>query len=181
MMREPSEQLNRLARVMQWFCLSALAIVLLAATFTGIQALADPSSVVRYLPNTALYAEQITRTQIIIAVGVNVLTILLICRGLYALWVMFGAFRIGDMISPHTSSLMRTAGGAFLGAAIWGMIANTLTILILTATNPAGERQLTIGLSSDQLFPMLLAGVLFAIGHVMTVAAEIDAENREFI
>ena len=178
---KPPEQLDRLAQVMQWFCLTALAVVALAAAFAGIQLLGDPALATSYFPNAGLYAERITGTQIGLSLAVNLLTILLVCRGLYALWAMFGAFRIGDLISTHTSSLMRQAGGAFLSAAIWSMIANTLTILILTANNPAGERQLAIGLSSNQLFPVLLAGVLFAIGHVMKVATEIEAENREFI
>lgn len=181
MQQEPPRKLVRVSRTMQWFCVGAIVLVLIGAADAVMRVMADPGALATFFDGGNVHAERITMTQAVLAVLVNAPTIALIAYALYALRALFGAFRKGDLVSPRTADLMRRAGGAFVLAAVWGAIAHTLSILLLTLNNPVGERVLTIGLSSDQLFPLLLAGVLFAIGHVLSVAAAIEAENRAFV
>ncbi|MBO6638928.1 MAG: hypothetical protein JJ920_11860 [Roseitalea sp.] len=176
------EELKRLSRLMQWTCLIAIAAVLVAVTYSAVEVVINPGAVAGYFDgNAAIHGDRITRTQVVLAVAVNLLTIALVCRALFALWQMFGAFRAGHVLHRRTGRLIRSAGTNFLGAAVWGIVANTLTVLILTINNAPGERQLNLNLSTDQLFPLLMAGTLFAIGHVLSVAAAIDEENRAFV
>lgn len=176
------EELKRLSRLMQWICLIAITAVLVGSTYAVVQVLISPAAVADYFDGqAAVHGDLVTRTQIVLAVAVNLLTVAFVCRALFALWLVFGAFRAGHLMQRRTARLIRSAGSNFLGAALWGIVANTLTILILTIGNAAGERQLSIDLSTDQLFPLLMAGTLFAIGHVLSVAASIDEENRAFV
>lgn len=181
MQQTSPDELVRISRIMQWFCLGVAAIILLGAGYAVVRVLADPAALAGFFDGANLNADRITATQAALTALVNAPTIALIAYALLALWMLFGAFRKGDLVSPRAANLMRRAGVAFALAAIWSVIAHTLSVLLLTLNNPVGERQLAIGLSSDQLFPLLLAGVLFAIGHVLSVAAAIEAENRAFV
>lgn len=181
MQMTPPDALMRVSRTMQWFCLLALAVIVVGATFGAVRSLVDPGTIAEFYAGAGLLAERITRTQVVLAMLVNAPNLVLIAYALIALWKLFGAFRAGDLVSRATATLMRRAGGAFVLAAVWGVIAHTLSLLVLTINNPEGQRQLSIVLSSDQFFPLLLAGVLFAIGHVLSIAAAIDDENRAFV
>jgi len=176
----PSD-LRRLSAFMRWFCLIALLLLVLAAIVLGLGTLANPSSIADRFPDARIYPELIGRGRIALVLGINAISVILICSALLALRDMFGAFQRGDILTEGTATLMRRAGGYFLAAALWGVLAETLTILVLTAVNPAGEKQLSVGFSGEALFPLLLAGVLFAIGQVLTMAAAINAENKEFV
>lgn len=174
-------ELRRLSAVMRWFCLIALLLIVLVMVVIGLGILANPGSVADHYPGAQLYPQLIGRGQIVLILAINVIAVILICSALLALWDLFGAFERGDILTARTAALMRRAGGYFLAASLWGVVAETLTILVLTAPNPAGEKQLSVGFSGDDLFPLLLAGVLFAIGQVLTMAAAINAENKEFV
>ncbi|MCR9122891.1 MAG: hypothetical protein NXH91_11515 [Phyllobacteriaceae bacterium] len=176
------DELKRLSRLMQWACLIAIAVVLIAITYTVTDVVIRPAAVTNYFDaGAAIDADRITRTQVVLAAAVNIVTIAFICRALFALWQMFGVFRAGHVLHRRTARLIRSAGSNFLGAALWGIVANTLTVVILTINNAPGERQINVNLSTDQLFPLLMAGTLFAVGHVLTAAAAIDEENRAFV
>ena len=174
-------RLSRISTVMQTVCLILLAGLLLAAAYALPAVAAEPERLTRLFPATRFDPQAIGTMRLAAIAGVAVVSVLLIARALYLLSQMFGAFRDGDLLSARTTGLMRRAGLYFLAAAIWGTIADAMTSVLLTWSNAEGQRQFSVGLSGEDIFPLILAGVLFAIGHVLAIAAEIDAENKSFV
>ena len=173
---------------MRWLCLALMIVVILAGVLIGLLgaltgaswffdqlASWNQSGGVRFAPdNVGL----MTRLAI---VGVNAVTLYFTCRGLWFLMQLFDAFANQEVLSTQTSKLLRHAGFSFLIVAIYGVVARTLSVLLLTMSNPPGQRQLSIGFGSEQLFVILLAGTLFVIGHVLSIAAAIEEENKSFV
>lgn len=174
-------RLSRISIVMQIVCLTLLAGLLLVAAYALLAVAAEPERLTRLFPGMRFDPQAIGALRLAAIAAVAMVSVLLVARALYLLSQMFGAFRHGDMLSARTTSLMRRAGLYFLAAAIWGTVADAMTSVLLTWSNAEGQRQLSVGLSGDDIFPLILAGVLFAIGHVLAIAAEIDAENKSFV
>ena len=70
-------------------------------------------------------------------------------------------------------------------AALWSAIASFLLEPVLsvglTYANPAGSRELAIGVSSDQVFAVLGAGILWVIVAALAHGAALAQENEQFV
>jgi hypothetical protein len=53
--------------------------------------------------------------------------------------------------------------------------------VLLTLYNPVGHRQLTLGVSTTELFTLFVAGTIWLIAGVMTHASALAEENAQFI
>lgn len=185
---EKLKKLVTLSNFMRWFCMVLLILVIIAGAavmllgaLTGADwffdqlASLNQTSGVKFSPDTVG-----TGTRLLI-VAANAITLYFTCRGIWFLMQMFTAFSNQEVLSVRTSQLLRQAGSSFLIVAIYGVLARTISVLLLTMGNPVGQKQLSIGFGSEQLFAILLAGTLFVIGHVLSIAAAIEEENKGFI
>lgn len=188
MNEEKLVKLVALSTYMRWLCVALLVLVIVAGVavmllgaLTGaswfFEQLANWNQTrgVPFSPDTVGIGTRL------LIVAVNAITIYFTCRGLWFLMQLFDAFSKREILSLQTSQLLRRAGSSFLIVAIYGVLARTISVLLLTMGNPAGQKQLSIGFGSEQLFAVLLAGTLFAIGHVLSIATSIDEENKGFV
>lgn len=113
---------------------------------------------------------------VIAAVGVAILL-----AALYSLYRLFEGYAGGALFSASSGYWIRQAGLAFFASAIYGVLANTLTVLLVTLNNPEGQRSLAIGVGSDEVSALLLAGLLVVIGHILVLAADLADENNSFV
>ncbi|MCU0830047.1 MAG: hypothetical protein MUC58_00755 [Rhizobiaceae bacterium] len=101
-----------------------------------------------------------------------------------ALWRLQESFRHLGADAPKlddAAAAMAASGRWFLIVAIGGVFVRTASVVLATLHLPAGERLLSIGIGQPELFGVLVAGTLLALGHVVALAASLDAENREFV
>ncbi|MCQ2005488.1 DUF2975 domain-containing protein [Rhizobium sp. NRK18] len=119
-----------------------------------------------------------TATGLIILAALNAIIAL---GALQAIWSLSGRYEAGDLFSPRCGRLLRRAGLFSLTGAVSSILSKALATLLLTFAYPPGQRLLTLGIGSTELFLLLLAGLLFVLGHIMMVAGEIAAENRSFV
>ena len=105
----------------------------------------------------------------------------LFAGALQALGRAFAAIANADSIAPEAGLWMRRAGFAFLGAAVAMILARPLNALIMSIGAPPGERFVSVGFSTGELLAFVVSGVLVLFGHLLALAAEIDAENREIV
>ncbi len=175
-------KLVRVSRRMRWLCLAMLPLIAgvgawavhgFATNPAGVAALVFPEADV-----TSMFVAPWQRATLAI---VAIVHLLFFAAAFLALAEMFGRFARHDYLSAHTALHLRKAGVWFVASAAFGVFSRTASVLLLTIGNPAGARQVTIGLTSDQLFPLVLAGVLFAVGHILSAAAQIQEENRGFV
>lgn len=179
---ETAAQLATLSRRMRWLCLAMLPLIVMAGGWAVYGFATDPAGVAAIsFPDAKANSLFIAPWQRAGLAIVALVKLLLFAAAFHALADMFGCFARGQTMSAVAAAHLRKAGQWFVLAAIFGVFAHTASIVLLTLGNPAGERQLSVAFSSDQLFPLILAGVLFAVGHILESAARIAEENRGFV
>ena len=94
---------------------------------------------------------------------------------------LFQRYRRHEVLTPTCARHIRRAGLWLVVPAGVQLILPTLTVLLLTASNPPGERMLSVSLSSQSLGFVLAGGFLTVIGCAMAEAARAAEENAGFI
>lgn len=166
---------------MKWVCMATLISLVALAFFIGFQLLTDTRETLAAYLGVQVFPGAIGAWQLGLILAVNAVTVLFMSAALFALWEMFSEFSEGNILAMPPARNMRKAGQHFVWTAAWGFVAQPLTVLLATIGNPPGERQLSIALGSHMLFPLLLAGVLVCVGHVLMEAIRIDRENKSFV
>ena len=100
---------------------------------------------------------------------------------LYCVWCMFGAFTAPEPLSGESAHWMRRASMAFLAVAAGSILLRMLMILALTIGNPPGETMLVIGVGSAEMLSLLIACIMYMTSRLMALAAEVRAEQRDFV
>ncbi len=100
---------------------------------------------------------------------------------LLAAWRLFDLFGKGRVFSRRCGELLRLAGAITLAGAVSTVLSRTLAMLIATYDNPPGERILLISFGSSEGMLLLVSALLYAMGHVIALAADIERENRSFV
>jgi hypothetical protein len=61
------------------------------------------------------------------------------------------------------------------------VLSRTLAVLIVTLGNPPGQKVLLVVFGTSEVFLLLVSVLLLVMGHIIRLAADIDAENRSFV
>lgn len=100
---------------------------------------------------------------------------------LHQAYELFDAFRLGQVFSPQAPIRLRRIGSCILALALLRPITSSLLGLILTWTNPPGQRILALSLSIDDYMIAALGGLVLAIGHVMSEAARMAEDHSQIV
>lgn len=112
---------------------------------------------------------------------IGAVNLTLIANGLLSIWRLCRHLDRGNVFAPAIGRHLREAGFYALASAVSQFISNILVVIALTINNPDGQKQLVIGISSEMAFLVVVSGLLMVMGHIMVIASQIDAENKEFI
>lgn len=179
---EISRKMRRTANVMRLASLGVVGVI--AATGIFVLITAGLRSVQRFAeqhPGVIADPASVPAIAIIASTLISLSELAVAAAAFAALARLFGIFETGDVFDPEAGQQLRRTGQWFIATAVWTLLANSLQVLVLSAANPPGQRHLAIGLSSEQIFPLLLAGILYQLGHILSLAAALRAENRSFV
>lgn len=184
-MMSKAETLKRLQAASFWMRALCYAVVgVLAGTAVFIILTAGLKTVKRFAqnyPGVIADPDLVTMPAIILVTLLGLVTVAIAAAAFLALARMFDQFAKGRLLDGEASQQLRLAGILFCASALWSTLAHTLNVLVLSSFNPPGERQLAVSVSFDQVFPLVLAGVLYAVGHVLSLAIALDRETKEFV
>jgi hypothetical protein len=93
----------------------------------------------------------------------------------------FDGFARQQFFTAETVGSLRAFAMAVFVSTLLQPFAYSALSLILTWTNPAGQRALAISISSDMLLGQLFAGTITVIAWVMREAIAIADENAQFV
>ncbi len=105
----------------------------------------------------------------------------LAAAALLIVWRLFDRMEKGRVFTRRSGELLRLAGALALAGAVSTVLSRTLATLIATYDNPPGQKILLISFGSSEAMLLLLSALLYAMGHVIALAADIDRENRSFV
>ncbi len=100
---------------------------------------------------------------------------------LWQIWSLFGYYRRGEIFAGGPALHLKRLGAALMVNALAQPLSSTLAVLALTMGNPAGERQLVLGLSFEHFTSFGFGLAMLVIGIVMQEAAHLAQENAEFV
>lgn len=113
--------------------------------------------------------------------GLNMVPGAIAMYGFWRLRRLFGLFAAGQYFSAEAIRCVRGFGLAALAYGVAAPVARLLITLLVTFSNPPGERLLLIRISSDDLAILFLGGAFYVIAWVWTRAKEISDENAQIV
>jgi hypothetical protein len=100
---------------------------------------------------------------------------------LYHAYALFDGYRLGHLFTDEAPLRLRRIGLSLLALALLRPVTATLLGVVLTLSNPPGQRLFSIGISIDDYIIAAIGGLLLSIGHVMVEAKRLADENRQII
>ncbi|MEQ1672437.1 MAG: DUF2975 domain-containing protein [Hyphomicrobium sp.] len=143
-----------------------------------------PDYVTAYVvPHLGLGGASVSMDGVTRALGfaVSMLPLSVLIYALHQAYELFDGYRLGRILNAGAPVRLRRIGFAMLALALLRPLANTLLGLVLTASNPEGQRILAIQLSIDDYMIAIFGGLILAIGHAMAEAARIADDHRQIV
>jgi Protein of unknown function (DUF2975) len=100
---------------------------------------------------------------------------------LYHAYALFDGYRLGHLFTDEASLRLRHIGVSLLALALLRPLTATLLGVVLTLSNPPGQRLIAIGIGFDDYIIAALSGLLLAIGHVMVEAKRLADDNGQIV
>lgn len=135
------------------------------------------------VPHLELSAVPVTLTGNTRLLGflVSMIPLSVLFYALHQAYELFDGFRLGRIFTDDAPIRLRRIGLCMIALAILRPITGTLLGLVLTASNPAGQKVLALGISVDDYMIALFGGLILAIAHVMLEAARMADDHRQII
>lgn len=106
---------------------------------------------------------------------------LLVARACLEVYRLFGGFLVGEVFCPEAAARLRRTALFGLAAVVAGILIRPVQTILVTLGNPPGQHAVGFLFApQDLLNVMFLVGFL-ALAQVFRAAAEIAAENSEFV
>ena len=118
---------------------------------------------------------------LIAAAAITAVPVGVLLFGLWQVRALFLKFADGQVFTLASARLLRNFAGSVLAQAILGPLSSTALMLAFTLSNPPGNRQLVITLSSHDYLALIVGGVLLAVSWVMVEATRLADENASFV
>jgi Protein of unknown function (DUF2975) len=100
---------------------------------------------------------------------------------LYQAFELFDGYRRGNVFTDAAPVHLRRIGSSMLALAVLRPVTTTLLGVVLTLSNPPGQRIVSIGVSIDDYMIAAFGGLVLAIGHVMVEAKRLADDNRQIV
>ena len=175
----PQARLQRIARIARALVLAGGALFLLNALGTWI----FPDYAARIITSQVevhLLAPLTPFTRALYVLW-DLPSLVVILMALLRLWQLFGEYLGSRVFSARALASLRSFARWVLAAAFLSPVYRAGLSVIVSWQNGPGKRELTVNLSSDDYFMVLLGVVLLAISSVMAEAARLAEDNEGFV
>jgi len=177
-------RIERLSAAGQWVTTLGLGVVA-ALVLTGGYLLAfEPAQFDRAVASVLVP----DKVQVRFSAGLRgaVFLILLPVIALAVFWLLrarrlFIVFRRGEILTEETALLFVQIGWALVALMPVSIVIRTLGGLLATLNAGVGNRQLAIGLGSEQLMALVLGLLLVVVGRILKEATRISDDHRLII
>lgn len=176
----PNAGIRRFSRVLRGVSTLLIVAVPLGVIWTW----ANFDSLSAVLPSTAGVVFDPENITLPILVGGGLLNMLPGVIAMYGFWrlrQLFGLFLEERYFDREAIQHVRRFAATALAYGFAAPLSRTLIALVVSLSNPPGERVLLVTISSDDLVIIFLSAVFFLIARVWDKAREIDDENAQII
>lgn len=115
------------------------------------------------------------------AAAVNAVPLACVLVGVWQVKRCFAAFAQGHIFTAQTTAHLRRFAGWVAAAALSAIVAGAVVSVLLTLNNEPGSRHLAIGLSSEHVFTLFFAGLVWLMADIMGQGQALAEENEAFV
>ncbi|MDF1848315.1 MAG: DUF2975 domain-containing protein [Parvibaculaceae bacterium] len=174
---ERTERIKRISNRFQWL-IAALRIALpLLMVFLWMTLSLDELEVVGPL---SAYGP-LTMTERLGAIAITLLPLFIFLHALGKLQLLFRLYAAGKFFERENVACLSKMGRALLLSAPASVLYKAALSVWLSFDQPAGERSLSISISSNDIAMLTFGGAIIIVSWVMAEAVEISKENAQIV
>ena len=117
-------------------------------------------------------------------IGAGLMAEIPLCLLLTGFWharTCFRLFAAGHVFTTNATLCLHRFASWAMASAIASILCSAVSSVLLTLHNPPGFRHLAVGISSDQVFLLLFAAVVWLMAGVIRQGQILADENAQFI
>jgi hypothetical protein len=119
--------------------------------------------------------------QRVAAAAANAVPMVCVLLGVWQVKQCFTAFAQGQIFTAHATAHLRRFAGWIAAAALAAIVTVPVMSVLLTLHNAPGTRQLILGLSSEHVFTLFFAAVVWLMADIMRQGQVLAEENESFV
>lgn len=112
---------------------------------------------------------------------VAALPVAILCWALILVLKLIKFLKAGLWFDKRCEALCRSFSKVMLWFVFFQFIHRTLLVLVITATNPPGQKQFMIAVSSEDIFALLPVVFALVFAHIISLAREQREELKQII
>lgn len=174
------QRIRRISRLMALACVALIVLLPLALIYywatTSTPELAMQGNLAPGVIQSPLQAWQRVAAAAITGVPLG-----LLLMGLWQARLCFAQFEQGQVFSVLATARLRRFAGWVAAAAFAAMVAAAVMSVVLSINNPPGARHLAIGISSNHIFTLFFAGVVWLMADIIGQGQALAEENERFV
>jgi hypothetical protein len=171
--------IRRLSVILSWSCV--VFVVAIPAAIVAYWFVATPDDVAQQAQLSLGSLVALTPWQRVMGALITVVPAALLGVGLLHARACFTQFARGTFFTMTTVSQLRGFAGWVCASVVAHIIARTVLTLVMSFASATQKLQLTVGVGSDQLFALFIAGMVWLIAAVMTHAVTLADEHAQFV
>ena len=175
--------LQRIRALSRWMVRACLALILLLPValvwYWATTAAADLATQGNLSANAIQLPLQLW--QRVAAAVVTAVPLALLLVGIWQAKQCFEQFAQGHVFTAQATVQLRRFAGWVAAAALAAIVAGAVTSVLLTLHNLPGTRQLAVGLSSNHVFTLFFAGLVWLMADVIGQGQALAEENERFV
>lgn len=174
------QRIQRLSRIMALTCLALIALLPLVLVAYWVTTSAPELAAQGNLTPGAMQLP-LQAWQRWAAAAVTAVPLILLLTGLWHAKQCFDQFAGGQVFTAQATIRLRRFAGWVAAAALAAIVAGAATSVILTLHNPPGMRHLSVGISSNHVFTLFFAAVVWLMAAVIGEGQALAEENQRFV
>lgn len=174
------QRIRRVSRAMAWVTLAGALLVPVA--LVAIAAF-EPTGLDDWLRSAvdASNSTVLTPATRIATLAIACIPVLLAVAVLLLLHKLFLGFSRGAVLVPASGRILRQIGLIIAILAPLQIVLCAVASVVLSLPNPPGERELAIGIGSDDISTLIAGMLLIVLGWTLEEAASVADENSRFV
>ena len=176
----PLQRIRRLSLLLAHTCLAFT--VVLPFLVVGYWLIADAAQLAAHAKLAGLQIDHaLALWQRQAGAAITLIPLGLLLTGLWHVRRCFLLFADGRYFELQAIHSLRRFAACTCASVVASLFSTPALSVLLTISNAPGQRQLAIGVSSEQLFTLFIAGMVWLIAAVMTHACALAEENAGFV
>lgn len=174
------QRIRRISRVMALVCLALIVLLPVALVYYWATTSAPELAAQGNLQASAIHGP-LLQWQRLAGAAVTAVPLVLLLVGVWQAKRCFDLFVQGRVFTAKAVDCLRRFAGWVAAAALAAIVAGAVTSVLLTLNNPPGMRHLSLGISSNHLFTLFFAGLVWLMADVIGQGQALAEENERFV